>query len=220
VLRGQLDPASSSVLECGSGNGGVLQFLAEEFKSVYALDLSETALRLLRDRNIPNLVEACAFDGYRIPYPDKFFDVTVCLHVLEHVEHPRLLLRELGRVSRYQVLEVPLDFSIGVDKRVDDFLSYGHINIFTPSTFRFLLRSEGFEIVKDRLTKPTMEVLKFDWYHNNTVKKSVFRELKGHLRPITGFAKRMLMGRKRYEEFTYSAYTSLVKQTRELKIHQ
>src|SRR5262249_22546328 len=62
VLRGYVNPASSSLLDCGSGNGGVLQWFGE-FKTVYAVDLSETVLDLLRGRNISNLVEARAFDG-------------------------------------------------------------------------------------------------------------------------------------------------------------
>jgi hypothetical protein len=37
VMRDHINPASASLLECGTGNGGVLQWL-DQFKSVYALD--------------------------------------------------------------------------------------------------------------------------------------------------------------------------------------
>jgi len=51
------------------------------------------------------------------------------------------------RVSKVQVFEVPIDFSFKVDRKVDHFLSYGHINIYTPQTFRFLLQTEGLDIL-------------------------------------------------------------------------
>src|SRR5262249_179226 len=212
VMRDYVNPASATLLECGTGNGGVLQWL-DQFKSVYALDLSETALELLRGRNIPNLVEARAFDGYRIPYPDKSFDLAVCLHVLEHVEHPRLVLRELRRVSTFQVLEIPLDYSVGVDENVEHFLSYGHINVFTPSTFKFLLRTEGFEILEEHLWKPSKEILRFDLYQNQKVKKTLIRELRMTLSPLKAALKRALMGRKKFDELTYKAFTVLVRGT-------
>jgi hypothetical protein len=41
-----------------------------------------------------NLAEARTYDGYRIPYGDKRFDLAVLSHVVEHLEHPRLLLYE------------------------------------------------------------------------------------------------------------------------------
>ncbi|MGX5854830.1 hypothetical protein ACWKW6_14350 [Dyadobacter jiangsuensis] len=53
------------------------------------------------------------------------------------------------RVSKHQIFEVPIDFSFYVDRKLEHFLSYGHINIYTPSLFRFLLKSENFEVIRD-----------------------------------------------------------------------
>jgi len=39
------------------------------------------------------------FDGYHIGYPDGFFDLAYCTHVLERVEHPRML-RKLKRKAK------------------------------------------------------------------------------------------------------------------------
>ena len=152
----------SKVLEVGAGEGAILHWL-DKWKfapELYAIEISESGVEYTTKRNIPSLKEIKLFDGYTIPYPDNHFDLVVCSHVMEHVEHPRLLLREIRRVSKHQVFEVPIDFSFQVDKKLDYYLRYGHINIFTPSLFRFLLKSEGFTVVKNRPTMFSAPILK------------------------------------------------------------
>ena len=138
-----------NVLDVGSGEGAVLHWL-ELWKwchDITALEISESGVEKIKARNLDCVKEVILFDGYKIPFGDKTFDLVTCSHVIEHVEHYRFLLREIKRVSKYQVFEIPIDFSLTVDKKVSHFLSYGHINIFTPQTFRFLLQAEGFKIL-------------------------------------------------------------------------
>lgn len=140
------------VLEVGSGEGSILYWLDQAHFSemLYAIDISQSGIQQVRAKNIPSLKEAIIFDGYQIPYPDDFFDLVYCSHVIEHVEFPRQLIREIKRVSKHQFFEVPIDFSFYVDKKIDHFLAYGHINIFTPGLFRFLLQSEGLTPINDK----------------------------------------------------------------------
>jgi ubiquinone/menaquinone biosynthesis C-methylase UbiE len=111
------DHTFAKVLECGAGEGSILKFLdaSGAFSELYAIEVSDSGISQILRRGIPTLREVKKFNGYEIPYPDEAFDMVYCSHVIEHVEHPRLLLRELKRVSRFQVFEVPLDYSIGVD---------------------------------------------------------------------------------------------------------
>ncbi|MDB5272070.1 MAG: Methyltransferase type 11 [Chitinophagaceae bacterium] len=152
-----------NVLDVGSGDGSVLAYLdSKKFNSnMYSVDISSSGVEEIKKRNIPSLKEVTCYDGFHIPYPDNHFDLTICSHVIEHVEFPRLLLREIKRVSKYQILEVPIDFSLNVDKKVEHFLAYGHINIYSPQTFRFLIKTEGFEIIKDLKAVYTNELLNF-----------------------------------------------------------
>ena len=208
------------VLDCGAGEGSVLKFL--EYSPIqsdlYAIEISDTGISQIKKRNLQKLIEVKKFDGYVIPYPDKYFNMAYCSHVIEHVEHPRILLRELKRTSEFQVFEIPLDYSINVDKRVDHYLSYGHINIFTPSTFRFLLKSEGYKIIEERLTKTPNVVTRFNWYNNMKLKTSYLREAKLAMRPVKSFLKRIILGKNNYSEFSFNAYTCLTKGTGELEI--
>ena len=161
----------SNVLEVGAGEGSILNWLSQWHFSeqMYALEISESGAAIIQSKNIPNLKNVQIFDGYKIPYPDQHFDLVICSHVMEHVEHERTLLREIKRVSKYQIFEVPIDFSFYVDRKAAHYLSYGHINIYTPSLFRFLLKSEQFDIVADQCSFYKNEVLKHI-YRDNQVK--------------------------------------------------
>ncbi|MCU0448176.1 MAG: class I SAM-dependent methyltransferase [Microscillaceae bacterium] len=148
------------VLEVGAGDGSILAELAKTnfARELYALEISDSGLASIQARNLPNLQEAQLFDGYQIPYSDQSFDLVILSHVLEHVEHERVLLREIKRVARWVVIEVPKDYRFGVDKKVAHFLSYGHINLYTPSLLKFLVRSEGFKVLQElnRLYSPAI----------------------------------------------------------------
>jgi ubiquinone/menaquinone biosynthesis C-methylase UbiE len=141
------------VLDLGSGDGSVLKLLSENNAfssfSIYSLEISESGIDKIKNKNINNLKEILKFDGYKIPYDDLYFDIILCSHVIEHVENPRILLREIKRVAKSHIFEIPIDFSFSCDKKVNHFLSYGHINIFTPQLFNFLLLSEGFIVKKE-----------------------------------------------------------------------
>jgi len=121
--------------------------------------------------------------------------------------------RALIRVSHFQLFEIPLDYSINVDRKVEALLSYGHINVYTPSLFRYLLNTEGYEILAERLTKTAAEVVKFGWYQRQGVTKSVSSEMKLALRPLRNSLRRLLSGKRIYDEYAYDRYTCLTKGT-------
>jgi len=139
----------NKVLDIGSGDGSVLHWLDNSnfCNDITSVEISDSGIEEIKSLQLKSVKQVIKFDGYHLPFEDDFFDVAMCSHVMEHVEFPRKLIREIKRVSKFQVFEVPIDFSFKVDKKVEHFLSYGHINIYTPQTFRFLLKSEGLEIV-------------------------------------------------------------------------
>jgi ubiquinone/menaquinone biosynthesis C-methylase UbiE len=140
----------NSIIEVGAGDGNILLELSKKnfCKNYAAAEISDSAIEQIKKKAITGLNEIVQFDGYKLPFADEAFDLAICSHVIEHVEHPRILLREIKRISKAQVFEVPIDFSLNVDQKVKHFTAYGHINIYTPSLFRYLLLSEGFTITK------------------------------------------------------------------------
>jgi ubiquinone/menaquinone biosynthesis C-methylase UbiE len=159
----------NNLVDIGAGDGSILELLSKNnfCPSYTAVEISNSGLEQIRIKKIQNLKDALQFDGYILPFKDHEFDVAVCSHVLEHVEYPRILLREIKRISKYQIFEIPIDFSFKVDKKVQHFLSYGHINIFNPALFRFLLKSEGFEIIKDKNALYDKSILRFQQKRNS-----------------------------------------------------
>ena len=210
----------SRVLECGAGEGAILKFLeaAGWCDELAAIEISDSGLRQIQKRQLRTLREVRKFDGYQLPFSDGSFDLVYCSHVIEHVEHPRILLRELPRVAQRQVFEIPLDYAPRVDAQCKHYLSYGHINVFTPSTFRFLLKSEGFEILAERYTRNSPDVIRFNWYRNMGMRRNFPGEIKLLLWPLYRVLRRLQLGASLYRELEFSAYTCLTRAAGALKI--
>lgn len=139
------------ILEVGAGDGAILKWL-DAFKfceEAHALEVDPSGVDVIKSLNLPSVEKVSLFDGYALPYDDDAFDLVVLSHVLEHVEFERILLREIRRVSRFQVIEVPLDSIVDADRAWQHHYSYGHINLYTPALLRFLLKTERFGIVDD-----------------------------------------------------------------------
>jgi len=202
------------VLEVGAGDGSILKFLADaDFAPEYdAVEISDSGVAHILARNIKGVKSVQVFDGYHLPFEDNSFDLIILSHVLEHVEHERLLLREIKRVARHCIIEVPLDYRPGVDKRIKHFLAYGHINMYTPTSLRYLLRTEGFEIEKDLTSLIEPEVTRFNTYINQKKTKSFITSLKitGEFMVKNGLGQ--IFGAKKKEQLA-NAYTVLCKKS-------
>lgn len=203
-----------TVLEVGAGDGSILKFLSEtNFAPAFdAVEISNSGVEQIKAAGINNLRSVQEFDGYRLPFADDSFDLIILSHVLEHVEHERILLRELKRVAKMFVLEVPLDYRYEVDRRIKHFLSYGHINIYTPTSLRYLLQTEGFDILKGFTSMIEPEVTRFNTYINQQKNKNFISDIK-----ITAeyALKKMLaaiLGSKTRDNLA-SAYTVLCKRS-------
>lgn len=216
VCRGQ---KFRKVLEVGAGDGSILKFLdnwnlADE---LHALEIAESGVEHIRSRNLKHLKSVQTFDGYHTPFGDEEFDLVILSHVLEHVEFERMLLRELKRISKFQVIEVPRDYRYGVDKRMKHFLGYGHINMYTPTSLRFLLQSEGLEVMQDKLSMIQPEVTMFNTFINQHKSKSLLRS--GRIK-LEYFLKNLfctISGQKSRERFA-NAYTVFTRKNNDLQI--
>ena len=134
-----------SVVDVGAGDGVVTREIHERkiASRITALEISSSGIRKIEALRIASAVTR--FDGYSIPFGDKAFDTAVCSHVVEHVEHERLFLREVGRVARRCVFLVPLEG--GLRGRVDR--QMGHINYYSPMTFHNLIETSNLRVLSE-----------------------------------------------------------------------
>jgi SAM-dependent methyltransferase len=94
------DPADSSVIDVGCGNGFLQWALERRFGSVTGLDYSQQMLDVNPCKN--KFLGSCT----SLPFRDKSFDVAVASHLLHHLtESDRIkALFEMRRVARQAVI--------------------------------------------------------------------------------------------------------------------
>jgi ubiquinone/menaquinone biosynthesis C-methylase UbiE len=171
-------PSSNDViLDVGGGMGEVSEVLVDthSFPTIALVDVSKNAVDLAAVKR--QIKQSSVFDGYNIDLPDRSVDFAFSTHVLEHVPEPRRFLRELHRVAKKVFIEIPIDYS---DKHINSkqLLSYGHVNVFTPSTARFYLESEGFKILKEfpSNTQRRADIVFYNTFLNGGIKPTPFKK--------------------------------------------
>jgi ubiquinone/menaquinone biosynthesis C-methylase UbiE len=142
--------ALGKILDVGAGDGSTLEEIERRniATSIEAVEISSSGIERIRSRKLKTLTNVQSFDGYRLPYPDQTFDLALAIHVLEHVEHERLFLRELARVAKTIYIEVPLEHTFRLNRSIALGKPFGHINHYTFDRFLNLLVTSGLEPVK------------------------------------------------------------------------
>lgn len=93
----------ASILDVGCGNrphGHVNVDLYPE-ETTYRTWKPEVLAPALDTKKIPNFIKA---DACFLPFKSNVFHLVYSSHTIEHVENPRLMLREILRVSRDRVI--------------------------------------------------------------------------------------------------------------------
>lgn|GEM_PF-2328547 len=87
-------------LDIGSGFGGeVLAFASAGVRTI-AVELYRNTRLLGIARSFALPLQVIQADGLRLPFRDGCFEVTSAFEVLEHVEAPEVLVREMARVTK------------------------------------------------------------------------------------------------------------------------
>ncbi len=173
-------------LDFGAGDGFVLGHLQRRGLStdLTALEISQSGIDRIKKLDLKNIKEITKFDGYSAPFDDDSFDNVVCAHVLEHVEHERILLKEIRRLAKTAYIVVPLEG--GARGRINR--SGGHINYYTPMTLCNLIETSGFKVDCYRIRTPSSLYEKHIYgnisglFRNNVRRliKFVFKDLSPH----------------------------------------
>ena len=107
------------ILEAGSGAGRFTEILLKYGALVYSFDLSEAVDANLDNNSTSQNLTIFQGDIEHIPFKDNFFDICLCLGVMQHTRDSKLSLKELARVVKSRGL-VSFDH---YERRIGQYLS-------------------------------------------------------------------------------------------------
>lgn len=91
------------VLEIGAGTGEHLNFVRHDFDQYILSDLDAATLEVAKGKLHDKFGSRLTFETQRgegLSYADNTFDRLIATHVLEHISHPHLALKEWARVLK------------------------------------------------------------------------------------------------------------------------
>jgi SAM-dependent methyltransferase len=146
-------PAPATVCEVGCGDGAVLGVLGRRGFGARRVgyEISSTGVRLAAERAEVDL--ARVFDGATLPEADGAYDLVFATHVLEHVPDPAPLTRELLRVGKAVIVEVPLEDNLSARRPAARAASegVGHLHRFDRGAIRALVQGAGGRVAAELL---------------------------------------------------------------------
>jgi methionine biosynthesis protein MetW len=173
ILENWINP-SSHVLDCGCGDGELLQDLIEK-KSVFAYGI---------EKEIDN-VKNCIKNGVQVIqqdlegglalFDDKFFDVVILSQTLQTIHNTQHILQEVVRVGKKAIITFPnfgywkhrLKVASGrmpVSKTLPyEWYNTPNVRVLTLSDFEILSHKAGLKVL-DRIVLHENE--KITWGHN------------------------------------------------------
>jgi len=145
ILRRFMTPALSRarLVDVGAGAGGVTAALGWRPDRLYAVEGSEALCRHSRERHT---LHALAGRVEHLPIATGSVGVVTALDVIEHVEHPELILTEAWRIlsdGGLLVVNVPAHQWLwsGADRQL------GHVRRYTRPLLRQQVEDAGFEVL-------------------------------------------------------------------------
>ena len=177
-LLDDLAPVGVRVLDVGYGGGSVAKAVKHERPDlqVSGCDLSQSALDVALAA--PGGVEFQLATAERLPFADGEFDFVWIFDVLEHVDDPERVLREVARVLKpgggFHIV-LPLEGQprtlyrlVGCGTRWTAKVRHGgHIQIFSAERFRTMASSCGLRLVRSRWSYhfllQALDLVYFSW---------------------------------------------------------
>lgn len=90
------------IVDLGCGLSPFLDRARNKFEHVWGLDFSEETTKQAA-KKFPYVMYVTS-DATRTPFPSKTFDVSVAGELIEHLEKPEKLIREMARITKYRII--------------------------------------------------------------------------------------------------------------------
>jgi len=95
----------SKIIDLGCGNGSLIKYILDE-KNVYAegIDISQSGISICLENNIKAKVGYIDEEKTYKNYKDNEFDYAICNVTIQMVMNPEILLKEMKRISKFQII--------------------------------------------------------------------------------------------------------------------
>lgn len=156
ALSKMSDPVEGKMLDIGCHSGLCTEKIVSftNPSGVYGIDISSKAIGKARERIKKGMFSVG--DAQDLPYGQNFFDAVFCLEMLEHVDFPDKVLKEVYRILRkgkFAVILIPTDNLLF---RTIWFLwnirypvwKHVHVQSFRGDTLEKMARDTGFKVDK------------------------------------------------------------------------
>ncbi len=136
------------ILDIGAGHGFVEEFIKNKNITIYGNDISNTAVKYLRQNFKGNFREESVF---KMKYAKRYFDAIFALEILEHIP-PSKVLDILANISRFLKPKGSFIISVPTNEGLDKMKKNpsGHIRTYTENLIRAELNIAGFRVVRLR----------------------------------------------------------------------
>ncbi len=88
------------IADIGCGAGFLSNYLAQSYKVVHGLDMSESSLAIAKKKDLTGKVHYVLGNAYELPYESNSMDVVCAMDFLEHVEDPEKVVAECSRILK------------------------------------------------------------------------------------------------------------------------
>jgi SAM-dependent methyltransferase len=143
------------VADVGCGVGGALSFCARQGAHVIGIDHDAAAIEQARTRIEPTAARVKEFHilaAERLPVADATATRVICTEVLEHVDDPAVVLRELVRIGApgaIYLITVPDPVAESVQQKIAPPLYFqqpNHVRILPRADFQRLVTEAGLDV--------------------------------------------------------------------------
>ena len=177
------------IIEVGGGTGMILRninHLVKEKGFKTELTFFETSKLYLQlaKKNNPE-IKKCVLGDISKPtsFKDKEFDLCLLVDVLEHIQNIQDAMREIGRISKFAIIKIPIERSISITlinlitfnkKREDLSKRVGHIHTLALSEIKKLINQNLGKIISYSFTNLGEYILKREKYKKMKFPKNFF----------------------------------------------
>lgn len=94
--------SNSKLLDLGCGIGLTLSLLAQKFTNSFGCDIDKRALKATKEilDEVGIKIPLVVYNGGKLPFRDNTFDIVTFIEVIEHVQNPDQVLKEVQRVLK------------------------------------------------------------------------------------------------------------------------